>query len=127
MRSVSVFRVELLVRCKKLTMFNILSNEHMEVGGNVCFDYFTNVFKIHFGEICHLAITAVNFHNKDGSFPCKMVCRSERPTNAVIETCMAFLSPPYTKKNSKNALTGRVACMRAVEENQIEEHLYICK
>ena len=48
-------------------MFNILSNEHMEVGGNVCFDYFTNVFKIHFGEICHLAITAVKFHNEDRS------------------------------------------------------------
>ena len=43
MRSVSVFSVVLLVRCKKLTTFNILSNEHMEVGGNIRFDYFTNV------------------------------------------------------------------------------------
>ena len=29
----------------------------MEVGGNVCFDYFMNVFKIHFGAICHSALT----------------------------------------------------------------------
>ena len=72
-------------------MFNILSNEHMEVIGNVCFNYFTDIFKIHLGAICHLAITAVNFHNKDGSFPCKMVCQSERPTNAVVEICTAFL------------------------------------
>ena len=65
----------LLVRCKKITMFSISSNEHMEIGGNVRFDYFTNVFKIHFGAICHSAITAVNFQDEDGSFPCKMVCK----------------------------------------------------
>ena len=60
MRSVSVFRVVLLVCCKKLTMFSILSNEHMDLGGNIRFDYFTDVFKIHFGAICYSAITAVN-------------------------------------------------------------------
>ena len=38
----------------------------MEVGGNIHFDYFMNVFKIHFGAICHSAITAVNFHIKEG-------------------------------------------------------------
>ena len=63
----------------------------MEVIGNVRFNYFTDIFKIHLGAICHLAVTAVNFHDEDGSFPCKMVCRSERPTNAVVEICTAFL------------------------------------
>ena len=72
-------------------MFNILSNEHMEVSRNVCFNYFTDIFKIHFGAICHSAITAINFHNKDGSFPCKMVCWSKHPMNAVVEICTAFL------------------------------------
>ena len=62
----------------------------MEVGMNIPFDYFMDVFRIHLIAICHLSFTAIKFHNEDRSLPCKMVCQSEHPTNTVIEICMAM-------------------------------------
>ena len=104
MRSGSVFRVVLLVRRKKLTMFSILSNENMEVGRNIHFDYFMNVFKIHFGAICHSAITAVNFHDKDGSFPCKMVCKVKMRTNESHSLYTPIINKQTDPHNSSTTL-----------------------
>ena len=84
-------------------MFSISSNEHMELGGNVRFDYFTDVFKIHFGAICYSAITAVNFHDEDGSFPCKMVCKVKMRTNESHSLYTPIINNKQTDRH--NSLT----------------------
>ena len=53
--------------------------------------------------------------------------KEARTSRKQYSNTKCLMSPPTPQKNSKNALTGRVARMRVVKENHKKEHLYISK